>query len=709
MRPVHQALLWGMMLLLLCPTSRAQSVDTLFARALATFDRGEYETSIQEFDHITKIDPGWSEAYYMLARVYVETPLQDGKLSKRAIRKALQHDPDNLEYLTLQLNVMRKFPGRLLPNIQVTNRKSLSRRILSLDSTNALAHIELGDQEAALFFERLHSVYMRNEAYFPPTPFISPEDVESRRLSMGTIILDKSEAAHEAFPRAVFHFEQATLTDPSRSEAHRSLTHLFLANKDYPTALEKAKIMLATLPGQAEPHLLIGLCQYLNNNLSEANSHFTQAFRYMSAEERRAYDDLHLLFDEQEEEQKRYDQGESWEATAQRYWTFQEIRLLTPVQERKVEHYARVVYADLFFSVPGKDIKGRETDAGRVLLRYGIPLHIEKTLSPAKKPTWYYQDFRIHLTKEFPGDPYYFYDYIKEGTQEIFYKVPARTQYETPSQREPIPFLTASFKGMRERTDLIVPFAIPLPSESTRNSLALPLNTGLFLLHPHKGLVQEKRHAVASLPDNAITTFGERSHWVAVQNIEAQPDQDYELAVEFESETGDVVGYERSLVSLPDYTRADLMLSDLLPASLIIETDDASFQGIEQNHVLRRGFDITPMPQATFEVGQPLYLYFETYNLEKRADGLTDFEVEAVLTSWDDDGNLKKALKNLFGQDDRAGVSVRFADRGSERDAGHYLILETGDEQPGDYAIALRVHDKVTDESTETVRRVSLR
>src|SRR5690606_17930201 len=60
-------------------------------------------------------------------------------------------------------------------------------------------------------------------------------------------------------------------------------------------------------------------------------------------------------------------------ACASRLWTRKDPRYLTPYNERKPEHYARLVYADLLYGSEDLDLRGWETQRGQILVRYGVP------------------------------------------------------------------------------------------------------------------------------------------------------------------------------------------------------------------------------------------------------------------------------------------------------------------------------------------------
>src|SRR5690606_24827883 len=53
--------------------------------------------------------------------------------------------------------------------------------------------------------------------------------------------------------------------------------------------------------------------------------------------------------------------------------TSKDPRYLTYYNERKLEHYARLVYADLLYASEDLKLRGWDTERGRILVRYGVP------------------------------------------------------------------------------------------------------------------------------------------------------------------------------------------------------------------------------------------------------------------------------------------------------------------------------------------------
>ncbi|MFQ5570739.1 MAG: tetratricopeptide repeat protein [Rhodothermales bacterium] len=704
-----------------CPCP-AQPADEAFAHARLAFDEGRYEASVRAFEEVTRRDPDNAEAHFLLARIYAETPLQDVKRARKALQKAIELNAEAPRYLALRLYLMREHPSNFLPDYQAWKQKELAEKILTLDSTHALAHVELGEWEAALYFQFRHAIYVAGKLSGntrPSDPFLDV-DRPARRAAGGAMVLDKSEPATDAYPRAVAHLERALASDPSLRAAYAPLMRLYTAESDFSKALALLRRMKLFFSEDPMTWLYTGMAQYYSGAFQEADASFATAFHYLDPAERAAFDDLILLFKEQKEQHARYAQDEDAETVGARFWTFHDPRLLTSYSERRLEHYARLTYADLFFGDPQTGTKGWNTDIGQVLVRYGLPGYVEDRKAAEETPfgtgktesgfrTWYYDDFKLDFVKAFPRDPYLFTDYIEDGAQRVFHKVPHRSQYEPRAQREPVPYLVSTFKGIDGKADVYVSYGIPVPFKPARNALALTIRTGTFLLHPDRGLAVEQRQSFTSLASRQITRFDERPHWLNAQHLQAAAGT-YEIAVEFETETARVVGFERSAVTVPDYTGDALMLSDVMPAYDIFESAEGrSTKPIAEGYIVRHDVAIRATPRAVFPSGQPLFLYFETYNLAQRDDGATAYEIEAVLVPWDGRaGGLTKLLRNVFGGKQREGVSVRFDDQGATPHEAHYMLLDTQDQPPGRYVLALRVRDKVTGASAETSRDITL-
>ena len=96
---------------------------------------------------------------------------------------------------------------------------------------------------------------------------------------------------------------------------------------------------------------------------------FESSFESMDCRVKAAYDDIEFLMPEDEKKAYRDDPT----VYSARYWTSKDPRYLTPYNERKLEHYSRLTYADLLYGSPDLKLRGWDTQRGQIMVRYGPP------------------------------------------------------------------------------------------------------------------------------------------------------------------------------------------------------------------------------------------------------------------------------------------------------------------------------------------------
>jgi len=152
------------------------------------------------------------------------------------------------------------------------------------------------------------------------------------------------------------------------------------------------------------------------------------------------------------------------------------------------------------------------------------------------------------------------------------------------------------------------------------------------------------------------------------------------------------VGGRRREVTLPDFSGRDLAVSDVLLAYRVEESvDGRPSTGAD---IVRRGLSIMPAPWSVFSHEQPIYLYFEVYNLQTGADGRAEYEVEAALVPREGGSGVSRFFRGLFGGG-RGGVSAGLPISVSSTEDGQYLILDASNQEEGLYTLRVQVKDRV--------------
>jgi hypothetical protein len=288
--------------------------------------------------------------------------------------------------------------------------------------------------------------------------------------------------------------------------------------------------------------------------------------------------------------------------------------------------------------------------------------------------------------------------------EETFRNVPDRYDFEPPGRKVDIPFLTSAFEGPDGTTDLYVHFGIPITgSDYDREQIELTARTGVFLVNDSRDIVAEQRKTIYGLRTEQILEFQESNVWINTEHLSA-PAGDHELSVEFETVSGGTVAVQRRPIEVPQFG-AGLALSDVMLAYRIEESEDG--RALSGADVTRNGLSIMPAPWSVFGRTQPIYLYFEIYNLGLSPDSSTDFEVEARLKPRDASRGIGKFFKGLFGGGDK-GVSVRLPVTGSTPDDHQYLILDVGNQEPGLYTLEVKVWEGSSGKTVESKKDLFL-
>ncbi|MEP0548245.1 MAG: GWxTD domain-containing protein [Rhodothermales bacterium] len=758
---------------------------------IEAFRDDRFDIAKAAFERAIEKDGTNAEAYYMLSRVYYESPLFDKGEAGRSIRQARKLDPDNIEYMVAELQQLR-LPSwnNLAELIQQQQRRAIAEQILSVDSTNAFAHEELGASFIRDFWQYRNAIALptldlarselnrtdENGLGFEAegqlgsqTLFEDPEAASSletraafgdadaidltdrfdvaKLQAQGAGVLDLSSRADAAYAAAIGHLEKALQYDPRRRPVYDHLMRIHTLNEAYAEALGVLERMYIFFPEDPQTWAYLGLANQRIGRSDAAAKSFEEAFEFMSAEERADFDDLTLILND--DDQQRY--AEDPVGFASRFWTSQNPRYLTPFNERKLEHYARLVHADLLYAAPEIDLRGWHTQRGRLLVRYGPPLsdvtmtgdfgevitgfglnvaaqEVESGRQFGERfdmadrsnlfNVWDYGDFKFVFEDPLRNGEYRLYsppaDFFADVSagfvekmdyemiaRETFRETPERYEYRPPGRDVRIPYVVTTFKGEGGQADLYVHYGIPLGESADLSGDLVPLTvkTGAFLINDDRDITVERRRTLYGLKTSQVVSFEEATLWTDTQPMTAAPGP-ATVSVEFETAGGGAEAAQRRTVDVPDFGGDRLAVSDLMLAYQVEEDFEAGENGVSGGRVRRGDVIIQPAPWSVFSNEQPIYLYFETYNLDENAEGQNQYAVEVTLKPKDTSSGIAKLAKNIFGGDD-GGVSVEFEAGGTGPDDATYTILDAAGQEPGLYTLTLRVRDTLTGRTAE--------
>ena len=169
----------------------------------------------------------------------------------------------------------------------------------------------------------------------------------------------------------------------------------------------------------------------------------------------------------------------------------------------------------------------------------------------------------------------------------------------------------------------------------------------------------------------------------------------YRAAIEVRDEATRRIGIFEQEYTVPGYTGAALMLSDIKLAVSIAPADSAA--GLD-GPFIRNGLEIVPNPARLYQRTDPVHFYYEIYNLALDESGRSSYQVDLEVKHKDRPRNLfwrvLKGIDRLVRRSDsEQSVLMVFENEGNRPDEYSYTSIDTGATPTGAYEMTVRVKD----------------
>ena len=167
--------------------------------------------------------------------------------------------------------------------------------------------------------------------------------------------------------------------------------------------------------------------------------------------------------------------------------------------------------------------------------------------------------------------------------------------------------------------------------------------------------------------------------WVAQFQFDARPGLHFINIVIRVADENKVGGYKYH-TTIGSYGRELLQMSKLELAREILATD-------ETNKFVKNGLRVIPQPVRTFSKKDPVYVYFEVYNLPVVNGNRLDFNVTYKIKQLrKEKTSILAKITGIFGggMSETSNTIERFAD---QRSSVEYLALDLNKQSQGDYRL----------------------
>ena len=269
-------------------------------------------------------------------------------------------------------------------------------------------------------------------------------------------------------------------------------------------------------------------------------------------------------------------------------------------------------------------------------------------------------------------------------------RTPSVYRYPYPGDPMPLHLSVADFRGRGRDTRLDAFIGVPWASLTTRKRGVLVSASvrRVWVLFDVAG-TEIARDTLETSATQREATDNPGVLWVDQVTTQVEPGP-YFFAVRVTDPASGRLQIYRQLVEVEAYDAPTLMLSDLVVAGKI-----ATLEPHAEGKFIRDDLEVVPLPSHTFAPKQPVYLYYEVYNLARDDAGQTHYRVDYTVRGNKNAGaRLLKGIGKLLGVSERReGVQISYEHRGHSETEPVYVALDVAAKPGQKLAIGATVTD----------------
>ncbi|MBT5872057.1 MAG: tetratricopeptide repeat protein [Candidatus Latescibacteria bacterium] len=697
-------------------------------------DQELYVEACEAYERAIALHPKSSPAHVFLGRAQYELDLNREAL--KSFEKAVKLDSRSVD---AHIGVGR---ANLRLERQRLDAREAFRRAGRIDPENADIEDYLGMTYVSTFGRRReHGIDGR--PHFRKAIEIDPQHGQAYFHLGLTYEVSPSKNYREAIP----YFFNQLLVSPDHVEALEHLAGCLMRTRRFD---EGAAMMdqIAMLPGsednaglQSVRAQMYALALSNVKDFAEAHIMYEEFVDGLGSEEQPLYKDLTfvasvetaLLFEEAGE----FDKSEMW----RKFWAARDPDPSTLVNERLVEHYRRVLYARTNFASAQFPWDQR----GAIYVRFGEPDNRQNVAQPfptkdAKvesirevnrqlrytpdergfTESWVYVPYGIELffsdrfgngKFEFPPlttDPRVNRFHPKTIATELITQQPEGYFYDYGGAPLEFIFDAVTYRGENGDTEVELAYTVParqLGHVSDGQGERTWFKSFVVLRDQELRRVTETMRNIGPV-ERPPTEVPKRSAKTVVRTASLSlpaPPGSYRTSVGIRDSISQRIGIYETPLTVWDYSSNDLNLSDIkLALGVTPRSDDGAF--------VRHGHKIIPNPSRLFQRSQPVFFYYEIYNLPMDSDGRTRYRTDLEISMKEQKMNIVWRILSGFGRlvrkedEDSRTVLISYDGEGTKSDEYLYTSVDTGDSPSGKYTVQLTITDLLTGQTISRSR-----
>ena len=662
-----------------------------------------HENRMDEAEELFKYSSNefsYAPSFYELAKIeYSRNTLHSRTKARKYIQKAVWKDPKNIEYRLLQAKLMSFFSSKMAYDVY--------EEIVAINPNCVEALYNMGIIKEEEFYEFYKSI--RQEQFEPSVSF--------------------DFFAFEDFMKAERFLNKVIKHDPEKIEAYLHLSYLYEEVGEFERAIPFLREVIKIDSTNKDAYLYLGYLCYKTGRHDSSLVSYTKALQLMNEKEEENFNvnSAHLFVGMDEENQAKY------KLLIDKFWNSSDPLYLTDYNERLLEHYSRVAFSNLRFSVEDQDLLGWQTDRGETVIRYGEPLNRirfrpyinagGKTALMLKTDVWFYPDKVFGFTDDYWTGNYRFSSPKWGGAtfSQFLYDTHSYAQDlrrinpedYVPKFKGPtfeVPFHLVQFKDLdndnNNKTQLYINYAMDVGGKfEFNNKYKLEHKCGLFVLDQESNKQAEQVDEITYLnSDRELMINDYEKYWINSIQVESKPDTSI-IAFEIIRNEDEAVSTNHFDYSIKKFNKDQLAISDILLAADVNTS-------LSNHGVFSRGnLEILPNPTQIFTSANNIFIYYEAYNLNLDDNDKADFEQRITIKNAKESSfveDIFASVGNLFSSgnaDDQITLKTNY--QSFDKNAQVYLQIDMNAYIPGDYIVSVTVEDKHNGEevSSDTILR----
>ena len=268
---------------------------------------------------------------------------------------------------------------------------------------------------------------------------------------------------------------------------------------------------------------------------------------------------------------------------------------------------------------------------------------------------------------------------------------------------EPLHFFyeVLAYRGDGEETDLQINIALPI------DNIALEDDPDTTVIVERRVVLLRGTREVARSVENlgvGINSANRDQGLLAVErvNVPTLPGE-YELRIQASRRNTKRVQVYGQNIEVPNYNRPELMLSDLQIAQHIAEADPEN-----PTKFARAGWDIRAAPARTFRSREPMFVYYEIYNLKRDTFGQTHYQISYEVETRTSEGKIQIPFLAKLRRKQGEKVGFEFDQTGTLETEKDYFELDLSEAKAGRYELRMKVKDLETEQTTSQTSQFSI-